>query len=300
MPALERMSPTPDEPWDKIITPRHGIFLVPLRELWHYRDLIVLLAKRNITTQYKQMVLGPAWFVIQPLLATFVFSFIFGRLAGLGTEHIPHYLFYMSGIIFFNFFSECVNKIAGTFLRNATLFSKVYFPRLAVPCGQAITNLASFGVQFIAFLIGLAYYLAKMRFFPDALHPVHLHPNLYILCLPLLLIQLSLFGIGAGLIVASLTTRYRDLQMAVPFAVQVCMFASSVVFPLSKIKGASYVSLLKLNPLVPVVEAFRFAFLGEGDVTRFDLLTSFVSSLAIFLIGLVIFSRVEQTVSDTL
>ena len=285
--------------WTKTILPRRRLLDIPWRELWRYRDLVWLMAKRNLTAQYKQTVLGPAWFIIQPLLTTMVFSFLFGRVANLGTDHIPHFLFYMSGLVIFGFFSECVNKTSHTFTHNARIFGKVYFPRLAAPMAQMLTSLAGFCVQFTVFLIGLAFYWAKMHWFPDPLHSIHLNLNWHIVLFPLLLAQTAMLGLGVGFIVAGLTTRYRDLQMAVSFGVQLWMYASSVVFPLSKIKDPTFVALLKLNPMVPVIESFRRSFLGEGIVTQGDLLVSAATCVVVFFVGLMMFCKTEQTVMDT-
>ncbi len=287
------------EGWTKQILPRRGLFEIPLRELWQYRDLVWLMAKRNLTAQYKQTVLGPAWFIVQPLITTLVFSFIFGRMKGLGTDNIPHFLFYMGGLVLFSYFSDLVNKTAVIFTRNAQLFGKVYFPRLVMPTSQVLTSLAGVAVQFGVFLVGFAFYLAKMHWFPDPAHPVHVEPNWRILLAPLFLFQVTLFGLGLGMIIAALTTRYRDLQMAVGFGVQLFMFFSCVAFPLSAIEGDLYVRIFKLNPLVPAIESFRFAFLGKGMVTEMDLLISFGTSAVVFLIGLLMFCRTEQTVMDT-
>ena len=288
-----------EDRWDKVIVPKRRLLEIPLRELRQYRDLIWLMAKRNLTAQYKQTVFGPAWFVIQPLLATVVFSFLFGRVGGFGTDKVPHFLFYMGGLVTWGFFSENVNRTAVTFTRNAHIFGKVYFPRLAVPISQWLTNLAGFAVQFAVFLIGFAFYWVKMKYFPDPNHPIHLEPNWRVLLVPVMLLQISLLGMGAGLIVASLTTRYKDLQMAVGFGVQLWMYASSVVFPLSKIKDESYRAIMAMNPMVPVIEGFRFACFGEGMVTKAQFATSFGVCGLVFFIGLVMFCRAEQTVMDT-
>jgi len=287
------------ESWTKQILPRRGLFDIPLRELWAYRDLVWLMAKRNLTAQYKQTVLGPAWFIIQPLVTTLVFSFVFGRMTSLGTDEVPHFLFYMGGLVLFSYFSDLVNKTAITFTRNAQLFGKVYFPRLAMPSSQVLTSLAGFAVQFGVFLIGFGFYLAKMHWFPDAAHPIHVHPNWRIVVAPLLLLQVTLLGVGLGMIIAALTIRYRDLQMAVGFGVQLFMFVSCVAFPLSAVKGEVYQRILSLNPLVPAIEGLRFSFLGTGKVTELDLAISFATSAVIFLIGLLMFCRTEQTVMDT-
>jgi lipopolysaccharide transport system permease protein len=221
----------PAQLWDKEILPRRPFFAIPWRELWRYRDLIWLMAARNLTVQYKQTVLGPAWFIIQPLLTTLVFSFLFGRVGKLGTDGVPHFLFYISGLVMFGYMADCVNKTAVTFTKNAPLFGKVYFPRLAVPLSQAISSLAAFGVQLVIFLIGLGVYLVKAKWFQDPEHPILLDPNWRIVLLPLFVAQAALLGVGTGLIIAALTTRYRDLLVGVGFGVQLWMFASSVALP---------------------------------------------------------------------
>ena len=287
------------ERWDKVIVPQRRLFSIPFRELGQYKDLIWLMAKRNLTAQYKQTLFGPSWFILQPLLATVVFSFLFGRVGGMGTDKVPHFLFYMAGIVTFGLFSENVNRTAITFTRNAHIFGKVYFPRLAVPIAQLLTNLAGFAVQFVVFLIGFAVYWIKMKHFPDPEHPIHLDPNWRVVLLPVFILQISLLGVGVGLIVASLTTRFKDLQLAVGFMVQLWMYASSVVFPLSKIKDETYRAIMALNPMVPVIEGFRFAFFGEGIVTKAQFATSFGICALFFFVGLLMFSRTEQTVMDT-
>jgi lipopolysaccharide transport system permease protein len=287
------------EDWNKVILPRRGLLDIPWRELGRYRDLIWLMAARNLTAQYKQTVLGPSWFVIQPLLTTLVFSFLFGRVAGLGTDGVPHFLFYMSGLVMFGYMADCVNKTAVTFTKNAQLFGKVYFPRLVVPISQAMSSLAGFAVQFGIFLIGLGFYLVKAKWFADPTHPIHIDPNWRMALFPVFIVQTAMLGVGTGLIVAALTTRYRDLLMGVGFGVQLWMFASSVAFPLSRVTNATQVMLLKLNPMVPIIEAVRFAFLGEGTVTKQDLLVSFGTCAAVFLVGLLMFTRAERTVMDT-
>ncbi len=284
----------PDSPsappitWTKIIVPARNAFDISWRELWAYRDLIRLLAKRDISAGYMQTVLGPFWFILQPILTTAVFSFLFGRMAKMGTENIPHFLFYMSGLMAWGYFAECVNKTSMTFLRNAPIFSKVYFPRLAVPFSIILTNLLGFLIQLGIFLVALAFYMWKGA-------PVH--PNWRIVLLPALLIQMAMLGIGTGCIVASLTTRYRDLSLGVGFGVQLWMYASSIVFPISRIAPDDR-WIFYLNPMVPVVESFRFAFLGTGLVEPIHLIVSFGVSLCIMLLGLSMFHRTEQTAMD--
>ena len=287
------------ETWDKVILPRRGLFEIPIRELIRYRDLIWLMAARNLTAQYKQTLLGSVWFIIQPLLTTLVFSFLFGRVAGLGTDGVPHFLFYMSGLVMFGYMADCVNKTAVTFTKNAQLFGKVYFPRLAVPASQALSSLASFGVQLGILFLGWGFYLAKAKWFPDPAHPIHIHPDWRMLFLPVLAGQAAMLGVGTGLIVAALTTRYRDLLMGVGFGVQLWMFASSVAFPLSRVTNPAQVAILKLNPMVPIIEATRLGLLGEGTVTKQDLVVSFATCAFVLFVGLLLFSRAERTVMDT-
>jgi lipopolysaccharide transport system permease protein len=289
--------------WDKEILPRRGLLDIPWRELWRYRDLIFLLSRRDLSAQYKQTVLGPLWFVLQPLLATFVFSFIFGRFAfegaGSSTAYTPHFLFYMSGLVTWGLFADCVNKTSNTFTKNAQLFGKVYFPRLAVPISQMLTNLAAFAVQFSVFLIGLGFYWAKKTWFPDPQHTIHLETNWRIFFLPLFLLQTAMLGLGIGLIVSAVSTRYRDLAMATGFGVQLWMYGSSVVFPISAVRDAFVQKVLALNPIVPIIEGMRFAFLGFGTVTKMQIAVSFATCLAVFLIGVVSFNSTEQNVMDT-
>lgn len=299
------MTPTPTEieRWDKEIVPRRGLLAIPWRELWRYRDLIGLLARRDLSAQFKQTVLGPMWFVIQPLLATVVFSLIFGQLLSgkdqKNTDSTPHFVFYMSALIIWGFFSDCVTKTANTFTKNAQLFGKVYFPRLAVPIGQVLTNLASFTIQLCVLLIGVGFYCAKKKWFPDAAHPIHLDPNWRVLLLPVFLLQAAMLGLGIGLIVSALSTRYRDLAMATGFGMQLLMYGSSVAFPVGRLDNALVAKVLMLNPMVPIVEAMRLAFTGRGTVTKEYLALSFAVSLVVLLVGVMSFNRTEQNVMDT-
>lgn len=299
------MTPTTTEVerWDKEIVPKRRLLDIPWRELWRYRDLIRLLALRDLTAQFKQTVLGPVWFVIQPLLATVVFSLIFGQLLSgkdqKNTDSTPHFIFYMSALIIWGFFSDCVTKTANTFTKNAQLFGKVYFPRLAVPIGQVLTNLASFSIQLCVLLAGVGFYCAKKEWFPDAAHPIHLDPNWRVLLLPVFLLQAAMLGLGVGLIVSALSTRYRDLAMATGFGMQLLMYGSSVAFPVGRLENALVAKVLMLNPMVPIVEAMRLAFTGRGTVTKEYLAVSFAVSLVVMLVGVMSFNRTEQNVMDT-
>lgn len=275
--------------WSKVIVPRRGLLEIPWRELWSYRDLIAQLARRDIQATYKQTIFGPLWFILQPLLTTAAFSVIFGRMAKMGTEHIPHFLFYMSGLIAWQYFADGVNKISLTFTKNAAVFGKVYFPRLAVPISILCTNALTFCVQLTIFLAGLAFYLVQSA-------PID--PNWRIAALPLVLVQIAMLALGVGCIIASLTAKYRDLSLGVGFGVQLWMYASAIVFPLSRIDAADR-WIFQLNPMVPAIEAFRFAFLGSGIVSKVSLLYAFGVSAVVLLIGVMMFNRVDQTVMDT-
>lgn len=276
--------------WDRVIEPKRGWMDIPWRELWRYRDLIWLLARRDMKASYKQTVLGPFWFIAQPLLTTLVFSFVFGRMARMGTDHIPHFLFYMAGIAPWNFFAECINKSAHSFTRNSQVFGKIYFPRLAMPLSGMLVNFTTFVIQMTVLFVGMGFYWIK---------GIHFEANWRICILPLLVIQMAMLGMGIGCIISALTTRFRDLAMGIGFGVQLWMFGSSVVFPLSRIAEHDRWIFSTLNPMVPVIESFRFALLGSGLVERSQLYASFGISAVIFLVGVAMFNRVEQTVMDT-
>jgi lipopolysaccharide transport system permease protein len=290
MPDASATAPLPEgQVWTKEILPMRGWFHIPWRELWAYRDLIVLFSLRDISASYKQTILGPFWFVIQPLMATVFFSVLFGRMAKMGSDGLPHFLFYFSGFILWQFFSECVNKTSNTFTRNAHIFGKVYFPRLAMPLSSVVTGIVTFVVQFTILLIALGIYLAK---------GVHLDPNWRVLVTPVLLLMLMMLGLGLGCTISSLSTRYKDLGLGIGFGLQLWMFASSIVFPLSKISEDKQ-WILQLNPIVPIVEAFRFAYFGTGRVDLSDLAYSGAICAGIFLLGVILFHRAERTVMDT-
>jgi lipopolysaccharide transport system permease protein len=286
-------------PWVNIIVPKRGLFQIPWRSLWAYRDLIWLLGLRDISASYKQTVLGPLWFVLQPVLTTATFSFLFGRMADFGTDHIPHPAFYMCGLIIWNYFADCVNKTSLTFSRNSQLFGKVYFPRLAVPLSTMFANLLSFAVQFGLLALVIIYYLVQdFRPHTGPFEPSHIMPNWRMALLPLLILQTAMLALGIGCIVSSLTTRYKDLAMGVGFGVQLWMYGSSIIFPLSQIHEA-YRWIFYCNPMVSVVEGFRLALLGRGLVDGSQIALSFAASGAILAVGLMMFNRVEQTVMDT-
>jgi lipopolysaccharide transport system permease protein len=285
---------TPDAPedlsqWSKVMAPHRGWLDVRWRELWQYRDLIYLFVRRDFVGTYKQTVLGPLWFFLQPLFTTIVFTVVFGRIAKISTDSVPPPLFYLSGIVMWQYFADCLNKTSGTFTTNAALFGKVYFPRLVVPVSTVITSLLTFAIQFALFLCFLIFFKAQGA-------PVF--PNYRIVILPVLLVLMAALGLGVGCLVSALTTRYRDLSVAVGFGVQLWMYASAVVYPLSNI-SPEWRWLLVLNPLVPIIESFRFAFLGSGVVEIWQLATGAAVCLVVLLGGVVTFNYVEKTFADT-
>ena len=275
--------------WDLVIQPQRSLLDLRLGELWKYRDLVMLFVRRDFVAVYKQTILGPLWYLIQPLLTTITFTVIFAGIAKLPTDGLPQFLFYMSGTVTWTYFASCLTKTSDTFVNNANLFGKVYFPRLAVPVSILISNLITFGIQF-------AFFLAFMAFF--ALGGSVIHPNPWILVAPLLVLIMAGLGFGFGIIVSSLTTKYRDLRFLVSFGVSLLMYATPVIYPASSIPQ-QFQWILKLNPMTPIVETFRYAFLGAGSVYPLDLLYSFGFMLAVVIIGAVMFNRVEATFMDT-
>ncbi len=275
--------------WTMVIRPKRPWLDLRLGELWRARDLVQLLVRRDFVALYKQTILGPLWFLIQPLLTTVVFTLVFGRIASLPTDGLPDFLFYMSGTVIWGYFAACLTKTSNTFTANAGLFGKVYFPRLAVPSAIVISNLISFSIQLLLFVGFVLFFW---------LGGANVQPNAGIFLLPLLLLIMAGLGLGFGIIVSSLTTRYRDLQQLVAFGVQLLMYATPVIYPVSAVPAA-YQPLIRANPVTPIVEAFRVAFLGAGTVSWGGLLYSFGFMLAVMAIGLMLFNRIEQTFMDT-
>lgn len=280
---------TDPEDWDMVIGPQRNLLDLRLRELWHSRDLIMLFVRRDFVSVYKQTILGPLWYLIQPLLTTIVFTVVFGNIAKLPTDGLPSFLFYMSGTVIFTYFASSLSKTSDTFVANANMFGKVYFSRLAVPVSILISNLIAFAIQFGFFLAFMAYFF---------LRGTQLHPNWWVLFTPVLLLMMAGLGLGFGIIVSALTTKYRDLRFLVQFGVQLLQYATPVIYPLSSM-SAKYQALILLNPLTSVIEAFRYAFLGTGEVSLIQLGYSFAIMLIAIIIGVVIFNRVEATFMDT-
>lgn len=275
--------------WTMTIEPRRGWLDLRLHELWAARDLVMLFVWRDFVSVYKQTILGPLWYLIQPLLTTLVFTVIFGRIAALPTDSLPQFLFYLSGTVVWSYFAECLNKTSQTFITNANLFGKVYFPRLAAPVSILISNLITFAIQFALFLGFVVYYM---------LSGAGVQPNAWALLTPFLLLIMAGLGLGFGVIVSSLTTRYRDLRFLVTFGVQLWMYATPVIYPVSAIPER-FQPLILANPLTPVVEAFRYAYLGAGTVNGPMLAYSALVTLIVLFVGLLLFNRTEATFMDT-
>lgn len=271
------------------IEAKNKLFSVNFRELFRYRDLIWLFVKRDLVNSYKQTVLGPIWILINPLLSTTVFTVIFGIIAGISTDGVPPFLFYMSGNVLWSFFSSNLNKGSSTFLSNARIFGKVYFPRLVMPVANVIFNFINFALQTVVYIILVVVY---------ALMGTGVHPNLMILLTPLLVLQTALLGMGIGLIVSSITTKYRDLNILVNFGISLLMYITPVVYPISE-APLGLGTVLLLNPVAPIVETYRYAFLGSGAFHWVYWLVSLGVTALILLFGLVIFNKVEKNFIDT-
>lgn len=278
--------------WDLEITPANNLLDIKLKDLWHYRDLLLLLVKRDFISFYKQTILGPLWFFIQPVFTTVIFTFVFGNLAGISTDGLPQPLFYMAGITAWNYFADCLNKTSTVFKDNANLFGKVYFPRLIMPFSIVASNLVRFGVQMLLFTLMIVYYLAT---------DLNFSPNWYILLFPVLVILMASLGLGLGMIISAMTTKYRDLAFLVTFGVQLLMYATTVIYPLSTAieKYPKYAWIIKYNPMTPILETFRYGFLGNGSFSWGSLGYCTAITFIITLTGIIIFNKVERTFVDT-
>lgn len=278
-----------NQKWTDIIKPQRSWLDWRLGELWRARDLIMLFVWRDFVSVYKQTILGPLWYLIQPLLTTLTFTIVFGRIASLPTDELPDFLFYLAGSVIWAYFAECLNKTSVTFISNSNLFGKVYFPRLAVPISILISNLIAFVIQFALFLIFVVYYLIVSD---------SVAPNWTMLLLPFYILVMAGLGLGFGIIVSALTTRYRDLQFLVRFGVQLAMYATPIIYPLSSIPE-KYQLLIVANPMTSIVEGFRYSFLGSGSLNPMYLLYSFVFMLVTLMVGVMLFNRIEATFMDT-
>ena len=276
--------------WDIIITNRSKLLSIDLQEVWRYRDLLRMYVKRDIITFYKQTILGPLWFIIQPLFTTIMFMFVFGGIAGISTDGIPQAVFYLAGLVCWNYFQDCLTKCSDTFNANQAIFGKVYFPRLVVPLSIVISNLIKMAIQFVLFLVVYLYYFAS---------GVNFHINPGILLVPILIIMLGYLGLGFGMIISSMTTKYRDLQILVSFGMQLWMFGTPIVYPLSQIPEGILRTVVMLNPVTAPVEWLRFALLGSGTIDPITTGISIVVALVCAVCGILMFNRVERTFVDT-
>ena len=280
-----------EKDWDLIIGPKGKWFDLNLQVIWKYRDLLILFVKRDFNTFYKQTILGPLWYIIQPLLTTVVFSVVFNKIANIPTDEIPPNLFYMAGIIAWNYFSGCLASTSGTFTSNAELFAKVYFPRIIVPLSKVISGLSRFIVQLLMLLVFLFYYIVQGNDKISLNYPI-------IILIPIMIIQMAMLGQGLGMIISSLTTKYRDLSHLVTFGTQLLMYASPIVYPLSVVPE-KYKVIITANPMTPIIEGFRIAFTNSGSLEFNLYIYSLLFSFFIFGIGLLVFNKVEKSFIDT-
>ena len=284
---FQEVDVTPQK-WTTVIKPHEHLFHIPWREIWDYRELVMRLVHRDFISRYKQTIMGSTWYVLQPLFTSLMFVLVFSNIAKISTNQIPPILFYLSGSVCWGYFSGCVTNTAGTFLSNSSLFDKVYFPRLVVPISQLIVNLIGFAMQMALFLALYVYFYFKGA-------PISM--GWRIVVLPMLLFQMAALGLGVGCLVSAVTTRFRDLQVLLGFFMQLWMYASCVVYPLS-IVPEQYRWLYALNPMVFIIEAFRFAFMGQGTVDLWQIIVSFAVSLLVVIVGIALFNKTERTCVD--
>lgn len=291
---IKEQHPFEEQPWLYEITPKGNIFSFNFDEIWRYRDLLILFVRRDIVTYYKQTILGPLWFLIQPLITSIVQYVIFNQIAQIESDGINYFLFALAGNTLWFYFSDCFKSTSETFKSNQNIFGKVYFPRVIVPISVTMSNLLKFGIQFLFFLTMIFYFVAKGK------APL---PNWEVIFTPILLLLMALISLGFGMIISSMTTKYRDLSFLVGFGIQLYMYLTPVVYPTSlvvkKLKPYGYENLVYLNPLTSIFEFFKYAFLGNGEFTAFGLIYSFVFAILIFLLGLVIFNKTEKNFIDT-
>jgi len=278
------------ESWDLEIKPQDSVFNLHLKDVWNYRDLLWLLVRRDFVSFYKQTIFGPLWFFIQPIFTTFIFTIIFSNMAHIKTDG-PAPLFYMAGNIAWNYFADGLNKTSTVFRDNANIFGKVYFPRLIMPLSIIVSNLVKFAIQFLLFLCYIAYYVIFEKY--------TLAINWYVLLFPVIMLMMAILGLGLGLIITALTTKYRDLVFLVSFGIQLFMYATPIIYPLSTALS-KYHGIIAFNPLSGLIETFKYGFLGTGQFYPWIFVYSIVSSILIFLLGLVVFNRVEKNFVDTI
>lgn len=285
------MNTSTSEEWDLTIEPQTSAFDLHLKDVWRYRDLLVLFVKRDFISFYKQTLLGPLWFLLQPLFTTITFVFIFGNLAGLSTDGLPQPLFYMTGVVAWGYFADCLNKTSTVFKDNASIFGKVYFPRLIMPLSIVLSNLIRLGVQLLMLIILLLYFIIVKDYHPEI--------NWNLLLLPYYLLIMAALGLGLGMIISALTTKYRDLTFLITFGVQLFMYATPVIYPLSSIPE-KYLFYINLNPMTHVIEGLRFGMLGHGTFSMSMMVYTTIVTFTILLAGTLVFNKVEKSFIDTI
>ena len=291
------MNQSTEEKWTTVIKPQNRLLEVNLRELWDYRDLISLFVKRHIITQYKQTVLGPVWYIVQPALSVIMYMIVFGGIAGIPTDGVPRPLFYLAGTCMWQYFADCLTKTSNTFVNNAGIFGKVYFPRLAMPISDVLANLLRFVIQFGLFMAVYAVYAL--------IGNTEAHFTWYALLFPVLVVMLAGLALGFGILISSLTTKYRDLQVLFSFFVSLWMYATPIVYPLSQTKGMHWAGLpvhklMCLNPVTPIIETFKYGFLGCGEFVGWRwLIYSFAFLIVLLTLGIVVFNKVQRSFMDT-
>jgi lipopolysaccharide transport system permease protein len=276
--------------WTEVISPKKGLLDLRLEELWRYRDLIMLFVRRDFVSTYKQTILGPIWFFIQPLFTVVIFTFIFSQVANISTDGLPPLIFYLSGITLWNYFSDCFTKTSNVFIANASIFGKVYFPRLTIPISIVLSNLIKMGIQFVLFLTLYIYYIASGK--------INLDIGPSIILLPFLVIIMALMGLGLGIIFSSLTTKYRDLNFLLQFGIQLLMYATPIIYPLSYV-GGNLRRVIMLNPITPVIETFRTIIFNQGSIDFSGLAYCSIFTIVVLFLGMLIFNQVEKNFMDT-
>lgn len=278
-----------EQKWDLEIKPKNDLLKLNLIDVWNYRDLLVLLVRRDFVSFYKQTILGPLWFFLQPVLTTIMFTLVFGKMGGFSTDEIPQPLFYLAGVTLWNYFAECLTKTSTVFTANASLFGKVYFPRLIMPLSIVASNLVRFAVQFLLFILVLIFYFVK---------GANIHITFAAALFPLLIILMAGMGLGLGMIISAMTTKYRDLSFLITFGVQLLMYATTVIYPLSA-APEKYRWLISANPMTSIIETFRYGFLGKGTFSWYSLSYTTMVTFLLVLFGTIVFNKVEKNFIDT-
>ena len=278
-----------EQKWDLEIKPKNDLLKLNLIDVWNYRDLLVLLVRRDFVSFYKQTILGPLWFFLQPVLTTIMFTLVFGKMGGFSTDELPQPLFYLAGVTLWNYFAECLTKTSTVFTANASLFGKVYFPRLIMPLSIVASNLVRFAVQFLLFIFVLIFYLVK---------GANIHLTFAVALFPLLIILMAGMGLGLGMIISAMTTKYRDLSFLITFGVQLLMYATTVIYPLSA-APEKYRWLISANPMTSIIETFRYGFLGKGTFSWYSLSYTTLVTFLLVLFGTIVFNKVEKNFIDT-